>query len=102
MTKREIAIKVAEKTNLTQLVVQDVIQKTLDCVTQSLADGKHIELRNFGVFKVKERKSRIGRNPRTGEEVPVPARKAVVFKPGKIMKDMVAGDITEIPETPAE
>ena len=89
MTKREIAIHVAEQTDLTQIVVQKIIQSSLDYIVESLAKGETIELRNFGVFKVKERRSRLGRNPRTGEEVPVPARKAVVFKPGKVMKEKV-------------
>jgi nucleoid DNA-binding protein len=53
---------------------------------EALARGEKIELRNFGVFKVKQRKSRTGRNPRTGQVVPVPPRKAVVFKPGLEMK----------------
>ncbi|MBU0650604.1 integration host factor subunit beta [bacterium] len=89
MTKRDIATQVAEKTGVTQLVVQKVIQETLDYVVQSLSEGRNIELRNFGVFKVKVRQGRIGRNPRTGEEVPIPPKKVVVFKPGKVMKDRV-------------
>jgi integration host factor subunit alpha len=51
-----------------------------------LAGGQTVELRNFGIFKVKSRRGRLGRNPRTGQEVPVPPKKVVVFKPGLIMK----------------
>ena len=89
MTKRDIATFVSEETGVTQLVVQKVVQKTLDYIVESLSDGRTIELRNFGVFKVKSRKGRLGRNPRTGDEVPIPGKKVVVFKPGKVMKQQV-------------
>ncbi len=86
MTKKDIILKVSDETNLKQIDVKKVVQKTFDCIVEALARGEKIELRNFGVFKVKQRKSRIGRNPRTGQVVPVPPRKAVVFKPGLEMK----------------
>ena len=89
MTKRDIAAHIAEKTGVTQLVVQKVLQNTLDYIVESLSREETIELRNFGVFKVKVRRGRMGRNPRTGAEVPVPPKKVVVFKPGKIMKERV-------------
>jgi len=86
MTKKDIILKVSDETNLKQIDVKKVVQKTLDCITEALARGEKIELRNFGVFKLKQRKSRTGRNPRTGQTVPVPPRKVVVFKPGLEMK----------------
>ncbi len=86
MTKKDIILKVSDETNLKQIDVKKVVQKTFDCITDALIRGEKIELRNFGVFKVKQRKSRTGRNPRTGQVVPVPARKVVVFKPGLEMK----------------
>lgn len=89
MTKKDIILKVSDQTNLKQIDVKKVVQKTLDCILEALARGEKIELRNFGVFKVKQRKSRTGRNPRTGQVVPVPPRKAVVFKPGLEMKQKV-------------
>lgn len=89
MTKKDIVMKVANETNLTQLDVKKVVQKTLDTIIDSLSEGKTVELRNFGVFKVKERKGRIGRNPRTGDEVPVPEKRVVVFKPGMVLKNQV-------------
>ncbi len=89
MTKKEIAIKVADETGIKQIVTKRVIQKTLDAIVDILASGQNIELRNFGVFKVKSRKARTARNPRTGETVPVPPKKAVVFKPGLVMKQKV-------------
>jgi nucleoid DNA-binding protein len=89
MTKKDIILKVADETKLKQIDVKLVVQKTFDCIVEALVRGEKIELRNFGVFKIKQRKSRTGRNPRTGEAVPVPPRKVVVFKPGLEMKQQV-------------
>jgi len=89
MTKKDIILKVSDETNLKQIDVKKVVQKTFDCIIESLIRGEKIELRNFGVFKLKQRKSRIGRNPRTGQVVPVPPRKVVVFKPGLEIKKKV-------------
>ncbi len=89
MTKKDIILKVSDETNLKQIDVKKVVQKTFDCITAALVRGEKIELRNFGVFKIKQRKSRTGRNPRTGQVVPVPPRKVVVFKPGLEMKQAV-------------
>ena len=89
MTKKDIILKVSDDTNLKQTDVKKIVQKTFDYMVESLVRGEKIELRNFGVFKIKERKSRTGRNPRTGQVVPVPPRKVVVFKPGLEMKQKV-------------
>ncbi len=89
MTKKDIILRVSDETNLKQIDVKKVVQKTFDCIIEALARGEKIELRNFGVFKIKQRKSRTGRNPRTGQVVPVPPRKVVVFKPGLEMKKKI-------------
>lgn len=89
MTKKEIALKIAEDTGLKQVDVKKVVQKTLDSIIASLAKGETVELRNFGVFKVKTRRSRVGRNPKTGTAVPIPERRVVSFKSGMIMKKKV-------------
>lgn len=89
MTKKDIILRVSDETNLKQIDVKKVVQKTFDYIVDSLTRGEKIELRNFGVFKIKQRKSRTGRNPRTGQVVPVPPRKVVVFKPGLEMKQKV-------------
>jgi nucleoid DNA-binding protein len=86
MTKKDIILKVSDETNLKQIDVKKVVQKTFDCIIEALARGEKIELRNFGVFKIKQRKSRTGRNPRTNQVIPVPPRKVVVFKSGLEMK----------------
>jgi len=69
--------------------VKKIVQKTFDVIVDSLMHGDKVELRNFGVFKIKERRARFGRNPRTGQSVPVPPRKVVVFKSGLEMKQKV-------------
>ncbi|MFO7536260.1 MAG: HU family DNA-binding protein [Kiritimatiellia bacterium] len=90
MTKRELVIQIAEQTGLTQQQVHGVIQKTLDAITDSLVRGTTIEFRDFGVFEVKTRKARLGRNPNKPENtVSIPPRRIVKFKPGKAMKDKV-------------
>ncbi|MDD5428555.1 MAG: integration host factor subunit beta [Candidatus Omnitrophica bacterium] len=89
MTKKDIVIRIAEDTGLKQIDVKLVVQKTLDHITNAVAAGETVELRNFGVFKVKTRKPRIGRNPKTGVTVSIPERKVVSFKSGMIMKKKV-------------
>lgn len=91
MTKRELVIRVANRLEMTQSDVAKVIEGTFETISQALAEGKRWELRDFGVFEVKTRASRIGRNPRTGDRVPVPERKVVTFRPGKKMKELVSG-----------
>ena len=75
MTKREIAIRIADELDLSQLLVLRIVQRTLDSMTEALVTEGRIELRNFGVFEVVERRARKARNPKTGETVMVPARK---------------------------
>jgi len=89
MTKKDIVLKVSDETNLKQIDVKKVVQKTFDCIINALVRGERIELRNFGVFKIKQRKSRTGRNPRTNQVIPVPPRKVVVFKAGLEMKQKI-------------
>ena len=89
VTKKDIVMRVSNDTNLTQIDVKKIVQRALDVIVESLERGETVELRNFGVFKVKNRRGRLGRNPRTGEEVSVPEKKVVVFKPGLILKHKV-------------
>ena len=89
MTKKDIVLKITDMTGIKQVDVKKVVQKTFDVVIESLVRNEKVELRNFGVFKIKERRASFGRNPRTGESVPVPPRKVVVFKPGLEMKQRI-------------
>ena len=87
LTKRDLVMRISEETGLIQSQVFEVVQKTLNYITESLAKGDKVELRNFGVFDVKIRKARVGRNPKKSEnEVQIPARSMVKFKAGKEMK----------------
>lgn len=89
MTKRDLVVRISKETGIIQEDVTVVIQKTLDYIIDALADGKHIEFRDFGVFDVRIRKARIGRNPKRPEHVVrIPERKVVKFRPGKKMKEM--------------
>ncbi len=86
LTKRDLVTRISEETGLTQQQVLEIVQKTLDYIGESLARGDKVELRNFGVFEVKTRKARVGRNPNAPEtDVPIPARSVVKFKAGKEM-----------------
>jgi nucleoid DNA-binding protein len=90
MTKRDLVVKISEETGLVQQQVLDVIQRTLDHISAAVAHGETVELRNFGVFEVKVRKARIGRNPNAPErDVRIPPRAVVKFKAGKEMRDDV-------------
>src|SRR5215475_5245719 len=87
LTKRDLVIRISEETGLIQQQVLDVIQKTLDYIAEALSKGEKVELRNFGVFEVKIRKARVGRNPNSTEtDVPITERCVVKFKPGKEMR----------------
>ena len=91
LTKRELVVKISNETGLVQHQVFDVVQKTLDFITDALAQGDTVELRNFGVLEVKLTKPRVGRNPnQPGSSFVIPARATVKFKSGKIMRQKVA------------
>lgn len=96
MTKRDLVLKIAEETGIKQMLVKDVVHRVFDQLCEALVEGEKIEIRNFGVFKVKTRKARVGRNPRTNIAVPVPERKVVVFKPGLEMKERITQASVEI------
>lgn len=102
MTKRDLVIRISEETGLAQQQVYDVVQKTLDHLTGALARRETIELRNFGVFEVRIRKARIGRNPNApATDVPIPPRAIVKFKAGKEMREAVSKlSLTDAPVAP--
>lgn len=90
MTKRELILRVAGKLGLPQNDVAQIVEGVFEAITKALAEGMRWELRDFGVFEVKTRAARIGRNPRTGDQVPVPERRVVTFRPGKMMKQLIS------------
>lgn len=91
MTKRDIIVKIAEKSkNLTQAEVAFVVQNTLDAISEELAAGRSIELRNFGVFEIRVTKERVGRNPaKPQNEVIIPERAVVKFRSGRVLREKV-------------
>ena len=90
MTKRDLVVRISEETGLVQQTVLAVIQKTFDYISEALAQAKKVELRNFGVFEVKLRKARVGRNPNAPtNDVRIPPRSVVKFKAGKEMRETV-------------
>ncbi|MGL6194489.1 MAG: HU family DNA-binding protein, partial [Thermoguttaceae bacterium] len=88
--KLDIIKTVAERLNIKQTVTKQMVQETLNVITETIVETGRIELRNFGVFEVRHRPPRIAQNPMTGEKVKVPAKTVVGFKPGRVMKQKVA------------
>jgi nucleoid DNA-binding protein len=89
VTKKEIVKTISDEIGLTQLKTKEIVQKTFDAIVETLVEERRIELRNFGVFEVKQRAARKARNPRTGDKVYVPEKFVVTFKPGKEMEEKV-------------
>jgi nucleoid DNA-binding protein len=96
VTKKEIVKQISERIGLTQLKTKEIVQQTFDAIVETLLEVGRIELRNFGVFEVKQRKARKARNPRTGDKVDVPPKNVVTFKPGKEMEEKVR-KLTHLP-----
>jgi DNA-binding protein HU-beta len=88
MIKADLVKTVMQTTDLPQNKAADVVSAIIDALRDALLRGERIELRGFGVFVVKDRKRGVGRNPRTGQEVPIPPGKTVRFKPGKALREL--------------
>ncbi len=89
MTKADLIEKVAKKINLSRKETEVIVNNFFGCITQALSEGKKVELRGFGSFRVKKRNSRKGRNPKSGEKVSVPEKNVPFFKAGKELRQMV-------------
>jgi nucleoid DNA-binding protein len=96
MTKRDMAKAIADETGIPQVQAAAIVQRIFDGITETLLSEGRLELRNFGVFEVKERKPRRARNPRTGEAVDVHGKRVVVFKPGREM-ELRVGRLKRVP-----
>ena len=92
MTKADLVIQVHEAIGpgVTKKDCAALLDGFLNAIKQAMVEGQHIEIRGFGTFKVRERRARLGRNPRTGDPVRVPARAVPVFKPSRLFKTEVA------------
>ena len=89
MNKAELIAAVAEKTGLSKKDTEKVVNATFDTITETLETGEKVQLVGFGVYDVKTRGVRIGRNPKTKEEIEIPATRVPTFKAGKALKDAV-------------
>ncbi|MFR0880055.1 MAG: HU family DNA-binding protein [Oscillospiraceae bacterium] len=89
MTKAELIAQVAEKSELSKKDAEKAIAAVVSSVTDALVAGDKVQLVGFGTFEVRDRKEKESKNPRTGEKIIVPAKKAPAFKPGKALKDAV-------------
>ncbi|HEX3108431.1 MAG TPA: integration host factor subunit beta [Thermoanaerobaculia bacterium] len=101
MTKAELVDEVASIVQLTKKQAETIVNIVFDSIVDSLRNGQKIELRGFGSFRLRNRKSRTGRNPKTGEKVEVPSKKIPYFKPGKELKELInraIADGTLVPE----
>ena len=94
MNKSDLIEKVVEKTNLPRKRAELVVNLIFDSMTDALAHGDRIEIRGFGSFISKQYRARTGRNPRTGQTIPVPAKRLPFFKVGKELRERVDGDDT--------
>ena len=97
MTKAELVEEVANQSELTKKDAEVIVQTVLDSITESLQRGEKIELRGFGSFRIRNRSSRQGRNPKTGQPIMIAARNSPSFRGGKGLKTRVA----DIPPAPA-
>ena len=91
MTKAELVAKVASQINLTKKQTEVVVNTVFHSITESLSQGKKVELRGFGSFRIRERNPRTGRNPKSGVKVDVPAKKVPFFKAGKELRERCTG-----------
>ena len=92
-TKKDLIDRIAEETGQKRTAVKMTIQSFLVNVIRELSEGNRLEFRDFGVFEIRQRASRIAQNPKTLERVPVPAKKTVKFKSGRLMKLALEGEI---------
>src|SRR5499426_753261 len=98
MTKADLVEEVSRVTELTRKDSEVIVDQLFDSVIKALKAGDKLEVRGFGSFRVRQRNARVGRNPKTGEKVEVPAKKVPYFKPSKELKDLI-NDGTEPPAT---
>jgi len=89
LTRADLAEAVVEKVGLPRNESQELVELVLSEISTTLADGESVKLSSFGSFGIREKGERIGRNPKTGEEVPITPRRVLVFRPSNIMKDRI-------------
>ena len=95
-TKKDLIDRIASETNQRRTAVKRTVQCFLDNVIRELSAGHRLEFRDFGVFEIRERAPRIAQNPKTLERVPVPAKRTVKFKLGRLMKMALEGELADL------
>ncbi|MGD8450741.1 MAG: HU family DNA-binding protein [Phycisphaerae bacterium] len=100
MTKKDLVDRIAERTGNKRVIVKRIVQRFLDEIVDELGQGSRLEFRDFGVFELRERAARLAQNPKTMEKVPVPRKRTVKFKIGRLMKDKLMNNHTD--EQPAQ
>ena len=95
MTKADLVEEISSQTGVSRNHTALIVDQLLDAVPRALSEGRHLEIRGFGTFKVRERRARRARNPRSGSEVMVPAKLVPVFKPSRELKAAVLGQEPE-------
>ena len=92
MIKADIINQVAEDASITKVKAVEAVEAVFEAMKAAMQRGERIELRGFGSFRIRERGSRVGRNPKTGARVDVPSKKIPYFKPGKELKELLNQD----------
>src|ERR1043165_424330 len=98
MTKADLVEEVAKVTELTRKDSEVIVDTLFESVIKALKTGDKLEVRGFGSFRVRQRNARVGRNPKTGEKVEVPAKRVPYFKPSKELKDLINDETAAAPE----
>ncbi|ACN98474.1 DNA-binding protein HU 1 (DNA-binding protein II) (HB) [Sulfurihydrogenibium azorense Az-Fu1] len=89
MTKKELISAVAQKAGLKKAAAEKAVNAAIETVVEAISKGERVAIPGFGIFNIRERKERKGRNPRTGKEIKIPARKVVAFTAAKALKEAV-------------
>ena len=100
MTKADLVEEVSRVTELTRKDSEVIVDTLFESVIKALRDGDKLEVRGFGSFRVRQRNARVGRNPKTGEKVEVPAKRVPYFKPSKELKDLINDGTAPVPPPP--
>ena len=96
MTKADIVERITNQSGFTKLESMDLVESVLSIIKDTLADGESLKISGFGTFVVKEKNHRRGRNPQTGEEITIEARRVLTFKPSKMLTGAMNGECTAI------
>ncbi len=93
VTRADLGEAVYQEVGLSRNESADLVETILEEIASSLVRGETVKLSSFGSFSVRSKRGRIGRNPKTGEEVPITPRRVLVFRPSQVMKDLIAGSL---------